>query len=132
MGARRCSIDENSAAMAQMAPDEHKPPHPLLTSLPAARPGHENCMQNDEKALLLADTAKCMQAMRCRRDDRGPLGTHVDEIEPAYVAAAFIKRFARLALSAPPSGIYTPPLPRPAPPPRLAYGTPPAHFTHSQ
>ena len=51
---------------------------------------------------------------------------------PAYVAAAFIKRFARLALSAPPSGIYTPPLPRPAPPPRLAYGTPPAHLTHSQ
>ena len=88
VGARRCSIDENSAAMAQMAPDEHKPPHPLLTSLPAARPGHENCLQDDKKALLLSDAAKCMHAMRSRRDDRGPLGTHIDEIEPAYVAAA--------------------------------------------
>ena len=64
-------------------------PHPLLTTLATASTGGETELGADQKAMLLAEAERCIQAMRTRRDDAGWIvGRKAHTIEPAYVAAA--------------------------------------------
>ena len=64
-------------------------PHPLLTTLATASTGGETELGAVQKAMLLANAEKCIEAMRTRRDDAGWIvGRKAHKIEPAYVAAA--------------------------------------------
>ena len=73
----------------EVSNDASDVPHPLLTQLVAAAPGHEAELSDDQKAMLLAEAETCISAMRTRRDDDGwivPKKAH--SLEPEYVAAA--------------------------------------------
>lgn len=68
-------------------------PHPLLTKLVAPMAGHESALGEVEIAMLRADATTCVEAMKTRCDDAGPLlskKARKDQREQTvdYVAAA--------------------------------------------
>lgn len=90
LGAFRHALMAASSGAAQlMELSADALPHPLLTQLVAATPGHEAELSDDQKAMLLAEAETCISAMRTRRDDDGwivPKKAH--SLEPEYLAAA--------------------------------------------
>ena len=81
------------AAGMDASPAGQPLPHPLLTKLSA---GHESQLGEVEKAMLRADAATCIEAMKTRRDETGPLHgkkARKDQREQTidYVAAALAR-----------------------------------------